>query len=56
VKIVEMLLQNEKLTIGQVKDLFGFSRQMALKEMTKLVDLGVVRPKGRGRGAYYELV
>lgn len=56
VKIVEMLLQNEKLTIGQIKDLFGFSRQMALKEMTKLVDLGVVRPKGRGRGAYYELV
>ena len=56
VKIVEMLLQNEKLTIGQVKDLFGFSRQMALKEMTKLVDLGVVRLKGGGRGAYYELV
>ncbi len=56
VKIVEMLLQNEKLTIGQVKDLFGFSRQMALKEMTKLVELGVIRLKGRGRGAYYELV
>ncbi len=54
-KIVEMLLQNEKLTVGQVKDLFGFSRQMALKEMTKLVELGVVRSKGRGRGAYYEL-
>ena len=56
VKIVEMLLQNEKMTVGQVKDLFGFSRQMALKEVAKLVELGVVRPKGRGRGAYYELV
>ena len=52
---MEMLLQNEKMTVGQIKNLFGFSRQMALKEMTKLVELGVVRPKGRGRGAYYEL-
>jgi len=55
-KIVEMLVQEEKLTIGQVKTLFGVTRQMALKEMVKLAKLGVVRLKGKGRGAYYELV
>jgi Fic family protein len=55
-KIVEMLVQNGKLTIGQVKNFFGFTRQMALKEMTKLAKLGVVKLRGRGRGAYYELV
>lgn len=54
-KIVEMLVQNERLTIGQVKNLFGVTRQMALKEMTKLAKLGVVKLKGRGRGAHYEL-
>jgi Fic family protein len=55
-KIVEMLVQDGKLTVGQVKTLFGVTRQMALKEMTKLVKLGVVKLRGRGRGAYYELV
>lgn len=55
-KIVEMLVQNGKLSIGQVKNLFCFTRQMALKEMTKLAKLGVVKLRGRGRGAYYELV
>ena len=54
-KIVGMLVQNGKLTIGQAKNLFGVSRQMALKEMAKLIKLGVVKLKGRGRGAYYEL-
>jgi len=54
-KIVEILVQNGKLSIGQVKNLFGFTRQMALKEMTKLAKLGVVKLRGRGRGAYYEL-
>jgi len=55
VKIVEMLVQNGKLTMGQIKALLGVSRQMALKEMAKLVKLGVVKLRGRGRGAYYEL-
>jgi Fic family protein len=55
-KIVEMLVQNGRLTIGQVKRLFGVSRQMALKEMSKLAKLDVVKLRGRGRGAYYELV
>jgi len=55
-KIVETLVQNGKLTTGQVKTLFGVSRQMALKEMAKLIKLGVVKLRGRGRGAYYELV
>jgi len=44
------------ITIGQVKTLFSVSRQMALKEMAKLTKMGVVRLKGKGRGAYYELV
>jgi len=55
-RIVEMLVQNGKVSIGYVRDQFGVTRQMALKEMNKLTKLGVIKLKGKGRGAYYVLV
>jgi len=55
-KIVEWIVQNNRIAIGDVAKEFGVSRQMALKEMNKLVNLRVVRLRGKGRGAYYELV
>lgn len=55
-RIVERIIQSEKITIGEVAKEFEISRQAALKEMNKLVELKVVRLKGKGRGAYYELV
>lgn len=55
-KIVERIIQNERITIGEVSKEFRITRQAALKEITKLVDLKVVKLKGKGRGAYYVLV
>ena len=54
-KIVEKLTQNSKIKISDVAKLFRISRQAALKEMNKLINLGVIKLRGKGRGAYYEL-
>jgi len=49
-------VENDKITVDEVSKRFGISRQAALKEMNKLIDLGIMQLKGRGRGAYYVLV
>lgn len=54
-KIVERMIQNERIQINEVATLFSISRQAALKEMKKLIDMGVIKLKGSGRGAYYVL-
>jgi len=55
-KIVEMLVQKDKISISQIANEFRVTRQMALKEMNKLIKLEVVKLKGKGRGAYYVLL
>ncbi|MCL5883259.1 MAG: Fic family protein [Actinobacteria bacterium] len=54
-KIVERAIQNNQVTVGELAQEFGISRQAGLKEMNKLVELGVVRLVGKGRGAHYVL-
>lgn len=55
-KIVERIIQNNKIAIGEVSKEFAITRQAALKEMNKLVNLKVIKLQGKGRGAYYALV
>ncbi len=55
-RIVEKMIQNNKVSISDVAEMFKITRQAALKEMTKLSKQGVVQLIGKGRGAYYELV
>ena len=55
-RIVEKIIQNNKIAIGEVSNEFKITRQAALKEMNKLIDLKVVKLMGKGRGAYYVLV
>ena len=55
-RIVEKVNQNEKITVGDVSKQFKITRQAALREMKKLVNLKVVGLKGKGRGAHYILV
>jgi Fic family protein len=55
-KIVERIIGNNRITIGEVSKEFGISRQAALKEMNKLINLSVVQLEGKGRGAHYILV
>jgi predicted HTH transcriptional regulator len=54
-QIVEYINQNGKITIGDISKMFEITRQAALKEVSKLVDLDVVKLRGKGRGAHYVL-
>ena len=55
-KIIEFIQRNGKITAGDVANMFKITRQAALKELSKLVELEVVVLKGKGRGAHYVLV
>ena len=54
IKIIEFIQKNGKITAGDVADMFKITRQAALKELSKLIELEVIAL--RGRGAHYELV
>lgn len=54
-KIVEFINLNEKMTISDISKMFKITRQAALKEISKLVNIGVVQLSGKGRGAHYVL-
>ncbi|MEW6162973.1 MAG: Fic family protein [Nitrospirota bacterium] len=54
-RIVEFINQNEKITIGDISKMFKITRQAALKEISKLVNLNVVKLIGKGRSAHYML-
>jgi len=55
-RVVEWIMQNGKITIGDVSKMFNITRQAGLKEMKKLIDLKVIKQKGKGRGAHYILI
>lgn len=52
-KIVEIINQNGKITVGDISKVFNISRQAALKEIAKMVNLKVVKLIGKGRNAHY---
>ena len=54
-RIVEHLNQSGRIPVGDVADMFKVTRQAALKEMGKLVKVGVVNLVGEGPGAHYVL-
>lgn len=54
-RIVEKINQNSRISIGEVSNEFRITRQAALKEINKLIDLNVLKLKGKGRGAFYVL-
>ncbi len=54
-RIVEFINQNGKITVGDIAKMFKITRQSALKEIRKLIDLKVVALKGKKRGAHYVL-
>ena len=56
IKIVEQMVEAGKITSGELSETLGISRQAALKEINKLVDLGVVKLVGEKRGAHYILI
>lgn len=54
-KIIEHIRRNGGITTGESAKMFDITRQAALKELSRLVELEVIKPEGRGRGAYYAI-
>ena len=52
-KILEHIQKNGKISSGDVASMYKFSRQAALRELSRLVELGVIKLEGKGRGACY---
>ncbi len=53
VMILEKIKENGKITNKDLRYMFNISRQAILKEISKLVDSGIIKLIGKGRGAYY---
>lgn len=54
-KIVEFINQNGRITNRDLRSMFKISDESARKEINKLVDLGIIKSEGKGRGLYYVL-
>lgn len=52
-KIVEIINQNGKITVGDISKIFNITRQAALKEIAKMVNLKVLKLMGKSRSAHY---
>lgn len=52
-RIVEYINANGKIAVNDISAMFKISRQAALKEIGKLVELDVVKREGKARASYY---
>lgn len=52
-RIVEYINANGKVAVNDISVMFKISRQAALKEIGKLVELDVVKREGQARATYY---
>ena len=52
-RIVEFINKNGKISIGDMAGMFKVTRQAALKEVSKLVDMEIVKRQGRARASCY---
>jgi Fic family protein len=55
-RIVEYIVKNGRITNMIMREMFKTSDRAALKELKKLVDMGVIKSEGKGRSLYYVLV
>jgi len=54
-KIVEWMVQNGRISNREVRILFKISNRAALDELEKLIELKVIKQKGKGRNVHYVL-
>jgi Fic family protein len=52
-RIVEYINENGKITISNMVFIFKVTRQAALKEIGKLLELDIVKREGKARASYY---
>jgi Fic family protein len=55
-RIVEYINKNSKITISNMVFMFKVTRQAALKEIGKLVELDIVKREGKARASYYVMM
>jgi len=54
-KIVEKIVEKGKITNREMREMLGLSDEAVRKEIAKLIKMGVVYSKGKGRAIYYVL-
>jgi predicted HTH transcriptional regulator len=55
-RIIEFINQNGKITNRDVREMFKLSNRVALDEINKLIELQLLKPKGKGRALHYILL
>jgi ATP-dependent DNA helicase RecG len=53
--IVRLLLKQEKITSGEIQEIYNVSRDTANRYLKKLINLNIIERKGKGRFVYYVL-
>jgi Fic family protein len=56
IHILEKMKEKGTISNKDLRAMFNVSRQAILKEISKLVELKLIKLVGKGRGAYYEMV
>lgn len=56
IKLYSFINQNDKITNRDVREMFKLSNRAALDEINKLVELKVLKSKGKGRALNYTLL
>jgi len=52
-KIIKFIRKNNRITTSSCASLLSISADTALRELTKMKSLGLIKTKGIGRGIYY---
>jgi len=52
-RIIEFINQNGKITNRGVREMFKLSNRVALDEINKLLELQVLKSRGKGRVLHY---
>ena len=55
-KIVEWIIDKGAITNREIIEMFNISSRAALNEITKLINLDVIKSLGKGRSLQYELI
>jgi len=52
-RIMEKIVTNGKITSKEIQEMFKISRQAVHKELKKMIELGIIEPRGEGKAVYY---
>lgn len=55
-RIVERIIEKGEITNRDVRDMFNISNRAALDEISKLIDMKVIKKRGKGRSVKYILI